>query len=42
MADDYPFIAFEEKPIDTVCLELALDPTQFDVLVMENLFGDVI
>ena len=42
VADDYPFIAFDEKPIDNVCLELALDPTKFDILVMENLFGDVI
>jgi isocitrate dehydrogenase (NAD+) len=42
VADDYPFIHFEEKPIDNVCLELAMDPSQFDVLVMENLFGDVI
>lgn len=42
VADDYPFIAFAEKAIDTVCLELAQDPSQYDVLVMENLFGDVI
>lgn len=42
VADEYPFVAFQERPIDTVCLELALDPTAFDVLVMENLFGDVI
>ncbi|VTR97169.1 isocitrate dehydrogenase : 3-isopropylmalate dehydrogenase OS=Halothermothrix orenii (strain H 168 / OCM 544 / DSM 9562) GN=Hore_08060 PE=3 SV=1: Iso_dh [Gemmata massiliana] len=42
VADDYPFIQFEEKPIDNVCLELAMDPSNFDVLVMENLFGDVI
>jgi isocitrate dehydrogenase (NAD+) len=42
VADDYPFIQFEEKPIDNVCLELAMDPSQYDVLVMENLFGDVI
>ena len=42
VADDYPFLKFEEKPIDTVCLELAQDPTRYDVLVMENLFGDVI
>ena len=42
VADDYPFIQFEEKPIDNVCLELAMEPSQFDVLVMENLFGDVI
>src|SRR5215210_75176 len=42
VADDFPFIAFEEKPIDNVCLELATGPEQYDVLVMENLFGDVI
>ncbi|MGL6075651.1 MAG: isocitrate/isopropylmalate dehydrogenase family protein [Fimbriiglobus sp.] len=42
VADEFPFIRFEEKPIDNVCMELALDPTAFDVLVMENLFGDVI
>jgi len=42
VADGYPFLRFEEKPIDNVCLELVLDPTKFDVLVMENLFGDVI
>ncbi len=42
VAEDYPFIEFEEKPIDTLCMELVLDPSAFDVLVMENLFGDVI
>ena len=42
VADEFPFIVFEEKPIDNVCLDLALDPTKYDVLVMENLFGDVI
>jgi isocitrate dehydrogenase (NAD+) len=41
VADDYPFLEFEELPIDRVALELALEPTRFDVLVMENLFGDV-
>jgi len=42
VAEDYPFIAFEEKVIDNVCREMASDPARFDVLVMENLFGDVI
>ena len=41
VADDYPFLEFEELPIDRVALELALEPSRFDVLVMENLFGDV-
>lgn len=42
VADEFPFIGFEERSIDNICLELVLDPTRFDVLVMENLFGDVI
>ena len=42
VADEFPFIRFDETPIDNLCMELALDPTRFDVLVMENLFGDVI
>jgi isocitrate dehydrogenase (NAD+) len=42
VADAYPFIRFDERHIDNVCMELVLDPTRFDVLVMENLFGDVV
>ena len=42
VADDYPFTDFEEIHVDTLCLQLALDPTPFQVLVMENLFGDVL
>jgi isocitrate dehydrogenase (NAD+) len=41
VADDYPFLEFEEIHVDALCMQLALDPTRFDVLVMENLFGDV-
>jgi isocitrate dehydrogenase (NAD+) len=42
VADDYPFLEFEQLHVDTLCLQLALDPTRYDVLVMENLFGDVL
>lgn len=42
VADDYPFLAFEEIRVDALCMQLALDPSRFHVLVMENLFGDVI
>jgi len=41
IADDYPFLEFREQQIDRVALDLALDPSRYDVLVMENLFGDV-
>jgi len=42
VADDYPFIRFEEMHVDRLCMELARDPSRFSVLVMENLFGDVL
>ncbi len=42
VADDFPFIGFEAMFVDSLCLQLALDPTRYDVLVMENLFGDVL
>jgi len=42
VADDYPFLEFQEMHVDRLCLELALDPSRYDVLVMENLFGDVL
>jgi isocitrate dehydrogenase (NAD+) len=42
VADDYPFLEFAAMKVDTLCMQLALDPTRFDVLVMENLFGDVL
>jgi isocitrate dehydrogenase (NAD+) len=42
VADDYPFLEFEEMHVDQLCMRLALDPTRYDVLVMENLFGDVL
>jgi isocitrate dehydrogenase (NAD+) len=42
VADDFPFLEYEERAIDHVALDLAQDPTRYDVLVMENLFGDVV
>jgi isocitrate dehydrogenase (NAD+) len=42
VADEFPFVGFEEIHVDHLCLQLALDPTRYDVLVMENLFGDVL
>jgi len=41
IADDFPFLEWEEMSIDHLALGLVLHPERFDVLVMENLFGDV-
>ncbi|XP_060581679.1 probable isocitrate dehydrogenase [NAD] subunit alpha, mitochondrial [Ruditapes philippinarum] len=35
-------IKFKEMYLDTVCLNMVQDPTQFDVLVMPNLYGDIL
>lgn len=34
-------VAFNDLIIDNACMQMVKDPTQFDVLVMENLYGDV-
>ena len=40
--NDYPNLAFESTIIDAGCMKLVQDPSQFDVLLLENLYGDVI
>ena len=42
VADKYPEIKYEEKIIDNCCMQLVKDPSQFDVLVMPNLYGDIV
>jgi isocitrate dehydrogenase (NAD+) len=39
---DYPNIAYEEVIIDAGCMKLVQDPSQFDILLLENLYGDVV
>jgi len=41
-AENYPDIKFREMYLDTVCLNMVQDPTDFDVLVMPNLYGDIL
>ena len=42
VAADYPDIEWEDRIIDATAMALVLDPYQFDVLVMENMFGDIL
>ena len=42
VANEYPQIEYEEVIVDALCMRLVLDPTQFDVLVLPNLFGDIV
>jgi len=40
--EKYPELQYEELIVDNACMQLVKDPTQFDVLVMPNLYGDII
>lgn len=39
---EFPEIEYEEAIVDATAMKLVLDPGQYDVLVMENLFGDIL
>jgi isocitrate dehydrogenase (NAD+) len=40
--NEFPSVPFDQKIIDAGCMRLVQDPTQFDVLLLENLYGDVV
>jgi 3-isopropylmalate dehydrogenase len=42
MADEFPDVALEHVLVDSCAMRLMLDPRSFDVIVTENLFGDVL
>jgi isocitrate dehydrogenase (NAD+) len=42
VAKDYPGIGFEELLVDNLAMQLVQKPQSFDVLVMPNLYGDII
>ncbi len=41
-SEEYPNIEYEELIIDAGCMRLVQDPGRFDVLLMENLYGDLV
>lgn len=38
----YPEITYAENIIDATCMQLVMNPYQYDVLLMENLYGDIV
>jgi isocitrate dehydrogenase (NAD+) len=42
VAEGFPDIVWEDRIIDATAMQLVLDPWRFDVLVMENMFGDIL
>ncbi|MBA2116265.1 isocitrate/isopropylmalate dehydrogenase family protein [Bremerella alba] len=42
VAKDYPDIEFEERIVDNMCMQLVQKPELYDVIVLPNLYGDIL
>src|SRR5690242_4907743 len=42
VAKEYPNIEADDRIIDNCCMQLVVNPNQFDILLLENLYGDIV
>jgi isocitrate dehydrogenase (NAD+) len=42
IAKEYPEITYGEHIVDNTCMQLVMNPYQYDMLLMENLYGDIV
>ena len=42
VAKDYPDITCDDRIVDAACMHLVMNPTQFDMLLLPNLYGDIV
>ena len=42
VAGDYPDITCDDRIVDAACMQLVVNPAQFDILVLPNLYGDIV
>lgn len=42
VAANYPQIEADDKIVDNACMQLVMRPEQFDILLLENLYGDIV
>src|SRR3954465_15731512 len=42
ISKEYPEITYGEHIIDNTCMQLVMNPYQYDMLLMENLYGDIV
>lgn len=42
VAKNYPEIEFEDKIVDNMCMQLVQKPEMYDVIVLPNLYGDIV
>jgi isocitrate dehydrogenase (NAD+) len=42
VAKEYPNIEADDRIVDNLCMQLVVNPNQFDMLLLENLYGDIV
>ncbi|HEY1401791.1 MAG TPA: isocitrate/isopropylmalate dehydrogenase family protein [Terriglobales bacterium] len=42
VSKEYPEITYGEHIVDNTCMQLVMNPYQYDILLMENLYGDIV
>jgi isocitrate dehydrogenase (NAD+) len=42
MAKNYPNVLADDRIVDNLCMQLVMNPNQFDILLLENLYGDIV
>lgn len=42
VAERYPEVTYKEMIVDNACMQLVMKPHQFDILLLENLYGDIV
>ena len=42
VAESYPDVQFEDRIVDNLCMQLVQRPEEYDVLVLPNLYGDIV
>jgi isocitrate dehydrogenase (NAD+) len=42
VAEDYPDVGADDRIVDATCMRLVMQPESFDVLLLENLYGDIV
>ncbi|MEX0990854.1 MAG: isocitrate/isopropylmalate dehydrogenase family protein [Actinomycetota bacterium] len=42
VAEEYPDVSFDDRIVDNMCMQLVQRPEEYDVLVLPNLYGDIV
>src|SRR5436189_182803 len=42
VSKEYPNIVADDRIVDNLCMQLVVNPNQFDILLLENLYGDIV